>query len=558
VEQDLLRIQKLLHAHDDGVDAQNEADDIVYNWNYASTAGGSHYFLAASNGGKSQPTAPDPKYIAQLAILNGQQQYLDGLARQLQLLRWEMFTMWWQYMTDLAQPDKPETRRLVKAKSDEIQNIIKQIGKVVPIVQATLGTLPPGLAQKGVLPSFYEARDPTMLVAGIESGWAWDYLNKLEARVDTQLYVSAGAPPMDCAWSEFCEAVLPRLPSALQPVAMSLVQEFLTLNPNLSVTPVPNPGSLVPLYHDKDKTHLLPDGTPPWRDRWEKSQAWFPLFLEWEAEYTHVPYRIGDTEESLWTLGQRSAWHSDPPKLRYGIAPGVELSDLAIQDKRTVSGRVLILPQPNFNLQAIVGQILDSTPPNELLKYLTEPQQKELRDHLIDLSFLSSPLSGFTDHLLTRVQGNHVKPTVRVPNEEPIPFPAAIGVGNDVGFGPTQLAMMGIETDLTPYGTLVSYLKDGFCPFKPVTHGQFRFTALNIIDKFGQAIPAIDPTPTPIDVGPPPLYPCISEYYTPQPSNKDKSKANTVAQDGPNFCQYVQIPPSINQPARLYSTFVDY
>ncbi|KAF8457872.1 hypothetical protein BDZ91DRAFT_701295 [Kalaharituber pfeilii] len=562
VEQDLMRIQKLLHARDDGVDAQNEADDIVYNWNYASTAGGSHYFLATSDGGKGdkgQPTAPDPKYIQQLAVVNSQQQYLDSLSRQLQLRRWEMFSLWWQYMTDLSKPDPQKIKPLVKAKSDQIMTLLTQINNVDTQVKKNVSNLPPGLAQKGVLPSFYQGRDPTMLVAGIESGWPWDYLQKLRARVDTQLYVSSDAPPMDGAWSGFCTTVLPKLPDALHDVCKALVQEFLTLNPNLETTPAPQPGSLVPLYHDKDKTHLLPDGTAPWRDRWEQSQAWFPLFLEWEAEYTHVPYTLQEeNDKPMWTLGPRSAWLSDPKKLRYGIAPGVELADLKIQDKRTVSGRVLILPQPNFNLNTIVTQILDNTPSKELQKYLTPDQQEELRNHLTDLAFLSSPLSGFTDHLLTQVQGNHVKPTVRVPNSDPVPFPAAVDVGKDVGFGSDQLTMIGIESDLTPYGTLVPYLAADFCPFKPVTHGQFRFTALNIIDKFGQAIHAIDPTPVPIDQGPPPLYPCISEYYTPQPSNKDPTIANTVVQDRSNLCQYVQLPPSINQPARLNATFVDY
>lgn len=560
VEQDLLRIQKLLHARDDGVDAQDEADDIVYNWNYANTAGGSHYFLAGSDGGKGdkgRPTAPDAANIAKLAVVNSQQRYLDVLSRQLQLLRWEMFALWWEYMTDLTAPDPQKTKLIVQQKSQQISNLLAQMTLALANVQKSKSTIPDGLAQMGVLPSFYQARDPTMLVAGIESGWPYDYLNDLNTRVDTQLVVASDAPPMDQSWTTFCANILPKLPPALKNVAQGLVAEFLSLNPNLETPPTPEPGSLDPLYHDKDKTHFLPDGTAPWRDRWEESQAWFPLFLEWEAEYTQIPYTPDD---SLWTLGPRSAWLSDPKKLRYGIAPGVELADLKLADRRTVSGRVLILPQPNFSLQTIVNQILDNTPPQQLNSLLTPEQQQELRDHLNELAFLSSPLSGFTDHLLTRVQGNHVKPTVRVPNTDtdPQPFTAAIAVGQDVGFGRTELTMMGIETDLTPYGTLVSYLDSNFCPFKPATHGQFRFTALNIIDKFGQAIHAIDPTPTPDDVGPPPLYPCISEYYTPQPSNQDPSKANTVVPDGPNLCQYVQLPPSINQPARLNSTFIDY
>ncbi|KAF8469771.1 hypothetical protein BDZ91DRAFT_808971 [Kalaharituber pfeilii] len=551
VEQDLLRIQKLLHARDDGVDAQNEADDIVYNWNYASTAGGGHYFLAGADSQKGgRPTAPPQPDIDNLAVVNGQQRYLDTLSRQLQATRWDMFSLWWQYMSDGIPPDPDKTKETIGKLTNKIQTLMRHINYMAKEVQKSAATLHPDLAKVGVLPNFYQARDPTMLVAGIESGWPHDYLEALQVRVDTQLFVASNAPPLDQSWTEFCNNIIqPKLPASLAEAAQVLVKEFLTLSPNNKTTPTPNPGSLNPLYHDRDKAHFLPDGTPPWRDRWESCQPWFPLFLEWQAEYTH----IGLTE---WTLGPRSSWHSDPVKLRYGIKPDVDLASLEIKDKRTLSGRVLILPQPNFNLQTIVNQILENTPADQLP--LTPAQERELRDHLSQLAFLSSPLSGFTDHLLTRVQGNHVKPNSRTPGGNPTPFQAAIEVGQEAGFARHQLSMMGIQTDLVPYGTLVPYLDAHFCPFKPVTHGQFRFTALNIIDKFGQAIHAIDPTPTPDTVGPLPLYPCISEYYTPQQSPGDPSSANTVVADKKHLCQYVQLPPSINQPSRLNAAFIEY
>lgn len=566
VERDLLRIQKLLHARDDGVDAQEEAADIVYNWNYASSSGGSHFFLAGSDtaqgGGGGQPTKPSADSIAKLAAANGTQRYLDGLARQLQLLRSDMFAFWWQYMTALQPPDPVKTRDAVRTKTQAINDLLGQIKTMTARVEAQKAAIPEGLAQTGVLPPFYAARDPTMLVAGVESGWPWDFLQSLRARVDTQLLgPGAPAPQPDADWSRFLTTVLPKLPDGLADPAARLVLEFLALNPANPAPPEPKDGYRLPLYHDLDRGHLLPDGTQPWRDRWEKSQAWFPLFLEWVAEYTHIPFP-GEGGKEYWELDQQNAWHSEPKKLRYGIAPGAELADLDIQDKRTVSGRVLILPQPSLNLQMIVGQILDNLPDG----YLTPDQAQELRDHLHELAFLSSPLSGFTNHLTTRVQGNHIKPTLRVPDADEgtaassdvVPFKAAVDVGSEVGFQDDQLYMMGLETDLVPYGTLVPYLDPRHSPFKPVTHGQFRFTALNIIDKFGQAIPAIDPTPTRDQTGPPPLYPCISEYYTPQPSGRDPAKANTVVPDDQDLCQYVQLPPSINQPARLNSAFVDY
>ncbi|KAI1754014.1 hypothetical protein F4782DRAFT_528942 [Xylaria castorea] len=53
---------------------------------------------------------------------------------------------------------------------------------------------------------------------------------------------------------------------------------------------------------------------------------------------------------------------------------------------------------------------------------------------------------------------------------------------------------MGLETDLTPYGSAVSFAAEGENPFKPVTYGHFCFSMLKIIDKLGQAVHAVSPS----------------------------------------------------------------
>lgn len=79
-------------------------------------------------------------------------------------------------------------------------------------------------------------------------------------------------------------------------------------------------------------------------------------------------------------------------------------------------------------------------------------------------------------------------------------------------------------------------------------------TKLNIIDKFGQTLTAIDPEPQ--VGGAPPLHPCISDWYEPQLVKGTTDEANTVVKGKPSFCEYLQLPPQINQPARLNSHFV--
>jgi hypothetical protein len=116
---------------------------------------------------------------------------------------------------------------------------------------------------------------------------------------------------------------------------------------------------------------------------------------------------------------------------------------------------------------------------------------------------------------------------------------------------------MGTETGTTPYANHVTFGDVPYSPFKPVTHGQFCFTKLNVIDKFGQAVSALDPA----KLNPDPLYPVISEYYQPDQlplaDGEKVPKPNVVIKnDKDGFCRYVQLPPNLNQDARINAAFL--
>jgi hypothetical protein len=51
------------------------------------------------------------------------------------------------------------------------------------------------------------------------------------------------------------------------------------------------------------------------------------------------------------------------------------------------------------------------------------------------------------------------------------------------------------------------------------------------------------------------LYPCISDFYEPQ-MVKNTQTANTVIKDSDGQCEFIQLPPQINQNARLNADFV--
>ena len=566
----LIHIQTLLIEQDDGVDPQKQAEDLLYNYNYDEISGGTHFYLAGSDD-LGQPAKPPTKQVMDdLAELNREQYKFDSLQRTAKRVQWELFAWWWKYVCDSKndmQDSKADYRRTaeeytvrLRALRDEAsaleENIKTLRGKKLPTKQGE------PCAKPGVLPSFFEQRDPTLLVGGIGSGWPYDYLDKLKVRLDTEIttwkpseaQVSLAGDGFD--WTIPGNKIVGKLPKELQKTAKLLVAEFFDLMPGNN-KPAEDEKKNFPQFHDQG-WNPGKDAKSPWRDRWGGAQPWFPLFLEWEVEYTNVPI-------TNWSLEERATRDGETKKLRYGIRPDIDLTkpENLMDDRRTLSGRVLILPQPNFSLKAKIEQLFDSTPAPILEEVLPFEKRVKLRNELYKLTFLSSPLAGLRDHLLTMAQGTHIKPNVRRTGEKLVPIKAAMD--EQAGFGKEQFEFVGTETDLTPYGTLVQFYKTKFSAFKPATHGQFNFTKLNIIDKFGQAIHAIDPRWS-VDP-PPPIYPCISEFYAPQLLSKEPRPppappapsgdiANTVRLQLPGLNEYIQLPPHINQQARLNGTFV--
>jgi hypothetical protein len=218
-------------------------------------------------------------------------------------------------------------------------------------------------------------------------------------------------------------AILPG--AALQDVAKRLMLEFFelhpvdpleTFTPSVNVT---DAGVVTPLYHDQG------DGKLGVRDNWQSTQPWFPLFLEWEAQYYHISF-------NKWQFEQIDAPDSGATRTRYGIIPGIDLGDPtdpkpSSQNMRTLSGRVLILPQPTFSLQNTINQLVLSTSKDVLLAALESAGDdvptatKELAaigDAVSKLQFLSAPMDGFTSHLLTQIQGSELQslyPKVQYP-----------------------------------------------------------------------------------------------------------------------------------------------
>jgi hypothetical protein len=148
------------------------------------------------------------------------------------------------------------------------------------------------------------------------------------------------------------------------------------------------------------------------------------LFIEWETLYYHI-------DRSKWKVAVRpSPVGHKHLQVRYGV-DGLLYDDKEEDptkgnqaDKRFLSGRILILPQPVFSLEAIVNQVLDNPGPDMPIKDPTEI--KKIKTNIRKLQFISAPLSGMTEHLLTRYEGTHVKPNLRYQGQQVKPLQAAI------------------------------------------------------------------------------------------------------------------------------------
>ncbi|RPB06358.1 hypothetical protein P167DRAFT_610131 [Morchella conica CCBAS932] len=525
LENHLFRLQALLLAQSDSVDDVRQAADELSAGNYVRTKTGTQYhFAVAGDGGapaggdSASPMVPTQDNIDTLRTLNQNSYAYDMAAMAVERKRWELFGVWWEYV-GLVKADKganqPEYTKRAGDLSNDISKLEGQMNTFQQNINTAMTHLSPLKVKAAATPPAFQTRDPTLIVGGIESGWPVDYLKKLVVRLQSEIVTTVPSPPPQPAgWADFSTMVASKMPTAeLTTTAAALLNEFL-------------------LLHGCD--------TPP---------------LPWEVEYTHIPY-------DGWALEEKTSRGATHAQLRWAISDDymplynydtntkINPKGEQLDDKRTLSGRVLILPQPNFSLVEKLEQLFKSTPHHILNKVIKPPEQKKLLDTLWELPFLSAPLSGLTDHLLTLVQGTHIKPLVRRPKAAPTPLAEAVKAATKIGFTPAMMSQIGKNTDLTPYGSLVQFLGSTHCAFKPVTHGQMRFTKLNIIDRFGQAISAIDPS----QQTPPPLYPAISDFYA--PAMLPDGTANGITQEAAGVCEYIQLPPAINQPARLSSWFL--
>ncbi|KAH7110820.1 hypothetical protein B0J11DRAFT_473640, partial [Dendryphion nanum] len=558
LEKRLKTLGPLLRAQSDSLSDQQAGQDEVQNYNFMQFPGGTRYVFPGDS--KEPAKSPYPEKLETLRKLNDAQCLLDAARRIYQKKQWELFSIWWKFVTSANLEDSQSPDRIEYTKQrNEIMDSLKDLEDIMEREEGEIRIkldLFGNEIQASALPEFVQLRDPTIFIAGTQSGWPTDYLDELRCRIDEQITTYHPPKPTDNK-----PPFLACLPPQFQNTANLLLDEFLSYSPigqGFTVVGDSKVPTYPPLYHDRgdpdDK--INPDPNAPWRDSWSDTQAWFPLFVEFEAEYFHVDFE-------KWQLNDSTARLNNKQLLRYGIRPDRILYDdkRVDKDRRIISGRILLLPQPTFSLATELTLLFSSISKEEVKKHIGDQDEKTFIAKVKNLPFLSFPMIGFSNHMVTVSSGSHLKPNARVPGKAPVPIKEAFaktGGQGGIRIGADEILKMGLETDITPYATLVGLPETDITAFKPVTHGQFRFTRLNIIDKFGQCADAIDQTPQ--AKGTPPLFSCLSDYYQPQVIPDTDPKANfpniPKLQKSPDECEFAQIPPQINQSSRLNAAFV--
>ncbi|MFI9362708.1 discoidin domain-containing protein [Kitasatospora sp. NPDC053057] len=520
----------------DGAEGERDLAEITHSSWFAGSDGGSSWQIVPRQA--PGPDAPPKRRSADLTPdwldqLNTDQTRYDATLNDLTASQWRLWALYWlrNQLEHLA-PDQrpiglpadfeaqcerqlhPETGDLVKAVEAHRDTLAQLLAALPPTAvdgqdpQEAIDAwaadeergLPEHLQLKR-LPqgSFYKPADPVLLVEGTGGGTVpltRDADNPLPCRVPSNLLrgVLLGGdmtpPPTDPA-----DPGIAGLPA---PCA-ALLKEFALLDRAART----RDGDRTALHAltENPATHTegpLAEFTAPWQ------QPWLPMFLMWKLNFSPTPYRTdkgyhwtfeAPADSGLDSYGH--VWNGT------GTLPADSPSDGDVLT-RLFRGRAYLAPTTVFVLRAQLARYLAGYPGADRRALAA------LRDDLEELDVLSQSLDGFNDWLLQLDGG------AQVPTEG-------------------ALAHLTGEQNHVPDGAGEPHQRR----FQPVRAGQFFFTDLRIVDRFGRAV---DLVTSGADGNWNDQYPIRTASVTP-------SEDLYTEVDNPD--RFIQLPPRLLQDARL-------
>ncbi|KAK3376172.1 hypothetical protein B0T24DRAFT_572793 [Lasiosphaeria ovina] len=395
----------MLVARDDDVDSQRKAADEVAGHSWVASKEDTLWRLPQKGEGgdeQAQSFIVTDEHRDQLLTLNALQRQCDTCVREEEQLLHQLYGCWWNAcgLRKLPADVLVSRRGQVKRQAGDIGKRFHSLSQRKNVLKLEIETAKTGLekllgVEKKLIAAparpFGRHQDPTILVAGAKSGWPPAFDKPLPVRLASEVAPSTAVPPAPSeAW---LDGILPNLAEPLKP----LLREF----------------SLVDEAARRSAT-------------WDKSpyagledmqdvQGWFPLFIEWELEYYHIPFSKWIFEPSD-ELSGRWRWVI-PPKTNLAQDP------LVGTDCRRIHGRTAFVPEAAMTLRSRLDQLFAQTTDPDLLKV-----KEDVLNRVSAMGYFSAPLSGFTDQLLTLRRGHH-------------PLPAATSASGDLEI----LEMLGLE-----------------------------------------------------------------------------------------------------------------
>ena len=534
----LNRLQSLI-VGDDDIDSQMKASDAISSEDWMPHAAEVVWKIASQEqAGETQKRIdrevgrnkrPSDEVLVMLTTINACQRALDACNREKDHLKQMVFCKWWNFLVAKTYPKeqrdsfyailKPQTAELVRridtmnekasGFSEEIKLLNKKIQESSNAIESAASS--PFLARK----------DPSILFAGVKSGWPNGFSEPTRVRLASHLNTNPstnGLKDIFATVEDSMASVAQHFPD-FHDIIYSLLGEW---SQNFQSERLGQLSWPAPMYMNSE-------------DDFANTQGWFPLFLQWDVEYYHIPWQHWSFQSD-----DKGTWE-------YVIDPRTHLANTSCgADCRILSGRTVISPQASGVMNARIRQLFGQTNPEDLAKLIPREDHKALLEQIAKLEFFSAPLAGIGDHLLTLLRGTHPLPS------------KTTAVSQELGLNQRELDWISDARLATPYGSLkkLAPTYSTFSPFKPVVHGQFRFTKLHIVDKFGQIVVGVEP-PQPDGTPATTLYPCSSSHVSCNPIPGTLFPNTAVKADvEEGACQFFQLPPRINQNARLNATFL--
>ncbi|WP_411146912.1 hypothetical protein [Streptomyces sp. x-80] len=451
------------------------------NW-FSRTPGGQRWLLEPQNAADGTPPDALPlDLVRALAHLNAAQGELEDAERRLHTLQWRLYALW--AAGGSPSIPSPLTRDQLTAQLDRAQ---------------------PDSAAGQTLAQLTEVDQLTADVTAL---------------VD-QLRVALPAPTNEQAgWNLRTEDRLP-FHRATDPVI--LLRGVCGDQPADPVAQAPRACALAPTQPSQPPSgfpaalgdypqpiqtafaHLTDLPEPPaWR------QPWAPLFLQWQIEYHYIPYHAADSDQPTWVFD----------KGRFSCQDAARM-EVAQREEDGIQARVISARGRQYLSSLAQFAIKEQIPSLRiLLDADNDPDASAAFDDLerwaTNASVLTQPLDGMLEQLASRSPASNLA-------------------------APPALAdLVGHAADYTPD---TGPIPPAFTPWAPsefphLRAGQFRFTRVQVVDRFGQTLDLITDDPG-------------VESLTPRPS------ANLLCGPDPNqrvddAGNLIQLTPRLLQPARL-------